>query len=201
VPELCQRFLIFALVHSLLATETAKNIFCRNKNIAATKTVNRYYRLTYNLLAGASFIWVLAAPSGSRLLYALSGYPQSMCRALQACAGILFCWCTVQTDFLEFAGIRQLWEKKEQAPSLIRHGCYRRVRHPQYSLAIIILFASPTMNVNYLLFSLMALIYFIVGGLLEESRLCRVFGEEYRRYQQEVPMFVPHLISVSDVRQ
>ena len=212
MPELFQRFLIFALIHSLLATETAKNIICRTNKMVATETtqnilcrnnsiITRYYRLSYNLLAGTSFLWVLAAPSDSRLLYALSGFPQIMCRALQMYAGILFCWCTVQTDFLEFAGIRQLWKKMEQAPVLIRHGCYRRVRHPQYSLAIIILFASPTMNVTYLLFSFLALFYFIVGGLLEESRLYRLFGEEYRRYQQEIPMFVPNLCRARDVRQ
>jgi protein-S-isoprenylcysteine O-methyltransferase Ste14 len=34
-------------------------------------------------------------------------------------------------------------------------------------------------------------LYFIVGALLEERRLISIFGEEYRKYQQEVSMFIP----------
>jgi protein-S-isoprenylcysteine O-methyltransferase Ste14 len=33
--------------------------------------------------------------------------------------------------------------------------------------------------------------YLIIGTLLEEKRLVAEFGEEYRDYQEQVPMFLP----------
>jgi protein-S-isoprenylcysteine O-methyltransferase Ste14 len=31
----------------------------------------------------------------------------------------------------------------------------------------------------------------VVGAFLEERKLVRIFGEEYRDYQQKVSMFIP----------
>ncbi len=186
MPDIVYRFLLFALIHSLLAMERAKEFLCRNRPART-----RCYRLAYNLLALGSFAWVLAALAGSPVLYTLSGYQGGTLRAVQGCALILLCRCAAQTGPGEFLGIRQLLTTAEQPPFLTRKGCYGHVRHPQYTLAVIMLLAAPTMNVNYLLFTSLAILYFILGALVEESRLCRLFGEEYRRYRREIPMFLP----------
>jgi protein-S-isoprenylcysteine O-methyltransferase Ste14 len=35
-------------------------------------------------------------------------------------------------------------------------------------------------------------LYIVVGATLEERDLVETFGDDYRRYQREVPMIVPH---------
>ena len=47
------------------------------------------------------------------------------------------------------------------------------------------------MTVNYAFFTLLSVLYFVMGGYIEESRLHETCGDDYRRYQIEVPMFVP----------
>ena len=191
MPEIIGRFMLFALIHSLLATDAVKNWVCRRRRM-----VTRFYRLGYNVLALGSFTWVLEALPGSPVLYTIPGYPAVILRSVQICALILLCCCAAQTGIGEFTGIRQMLTGQESAPLFTRSGCYRLVRHPQYALAVIFLLATPTMTVNYGLFTLLSILYFILGGYLEESRLRNTFGDDYRRYQAEVPMFVPRWRSI-----
>jgi protein-S-isoprenylcysteine O-methyltransferase Ste14 len=36
-------------------------------------------------------------------------------------------------------------------------------------------------------------LYILIGARLEERKLLSQFGEDYRAYQQKVPMFIPGL--------
>jgi protein-S-isoprenylcysteine O-methyltransferase Ste14 len=185
MPEIAGRFVLFALIHSLLATNAVKDRVCRHRSIT------RIYRLTYNLLALGSFAWVLAAMPNSPVLYAISGIPAVILRCIQACALLLLCRCAAQTGLGDFIGISQLMTGQENAPQFTRSGCYRVVRHPQYTLALLFLLATPGMSANFALFTLLSFLYFAIGGNVEEARLRNTFGMEYRRYQTEVPMFIP----------
>jgi len=74
-----------------------------------------------------------------------------------------------------------------------REGIYRLVRHPVY-LTAAIAGISVALAVNYLgvyiLFvSALPVLYTIT--ILEEHELIARFGEEYRRYQREVPRLIP----------
>ena len=191
MPEIVSRFMLFALIHSLLAADAVKERICRQR-----RTVTRFYRLGYNVLALGSFAWVLAALPDSTALYAISGYPAVILRCVQALAFILLCRCATQTGLGEFTGISQVLTGQEKAPQFIRGGCYRRVRHPQYSLAVIFLLAAPTVSINCAVFTFLAVIYFVLGAYIEESRLCVTFGDDYRRYRIEVPRFVPRWSSL-----
>lgn len=190
MPEIVVRFMLFALIHSLLATDAVKGRVCR------LRTVTRLYRLGYNFLALGSFAWVLEALPGSPILYSIPGYPAVILHSVQACALILLCRCAAQTGLGEFAGISQMLTGKETAPQFTRSGCYRMVRHPQYTLAVIFLLAAPTVSLNYAFFTLLAALYFALGGYIEESRLRGTFGDDYHRYQTEVPMFVPRWVGL-----
>ena len=76
---------------------------------------------------------------------------------------------------------------------VVTTGCYHHVRHPQYTLAVILLVATPKMSVNFAILTLLSTLYFIWGGYIEERRLLSVCGDEYRRYQMTTPMFIPRL--------
>lgn len=190
MPEIVGRFMLFALLHSLLATDAVKRRVCRQR------TVTRFYRLGYNFLALGSFAWVLAALPDSPVLYAFSGYPAVILRGIQAGALILLCRCAAQIGLGGFAGVSQMLTGQENAAQFTRDGGYRLVRHPQYSLAVIFLLATPTVSVNYALFALLSVFYFVLGAYIEESRLGTTFGDDYRRYQIEVPLFVPRLVNL-----
>jgi protein-S-isoprenylcysteine O-methyltransferase Ste14 len=186
MPDIVGRFIIFAIVHSLLATDNVKSRVCSRWHAAV-----RSYRLVYNILAVGSLAWVLAALTGSPVLYTLPHPFALLFRIIQTAALVLLCRCAIQTGLADFLGIRQLRTGQERIVPFTRDGCYRLVRHPQYSLAVVFLAAAPVMSVNGALFTLLSLIYFGIGGYLEEVRLVEIFGNDYRRYQGEVPMFVP----------
>jgi protein-S-isoprenylcysteine O-methyltransferase Ste14 len=52
---------------------------------------------------------------------------------------------------------------------------------------------TPRMTVGHLLFSTVMTGYILIGLQLEEGDLIRDFGERYRRYREQVPMFIPRL--------
>lgn len=186
--EFTIRFILFAIAHSLCATNRVKKIVSRNADREP-----RFYRLGYNLASLAMFVWVMATYRTSPVLYFAPGIWSLVMYAAQLCvAGIIF-QCLCQTGAGDFLGTSRLRSNATFPNRLITNGCYAHMRHPLYFYSIIFLALNPVMTAQWLLLTIFSLVYFIIGGVIEERRLLKTFGEEYRRYQQRVPFMIPTL--------
>jgi protein-S-isoprenylcysteine O-methyltransferase Ste14 len=81
---------------------------------------------------------------------------------------------------------KQPSDAKFRAPLL-----YRYVRHPIYLGVFLAVWGTPAMTVGHLLFALAITAYILIGIQLEERDLIQQFGDQYRRYRQQVAMLVP----------
>ncbi len=76
---------------------------------------------------------------------------------------------------------------------LVTEGPYAYVRHPQYSGLFLIMIGMliqwPTI-ITALMFPALVFIYYRLARR-EEEEMIRTFGEEYKRYTEKVPMFIP----------
>ncbi len=179
-------FLFFAILHSSLATN-----YFKNRAEKQLKARFRFYRIIYNIISLITFapVFLIWITSASPLIYSVPGWLYPFVILIRLAAIGLFVYAAFQIDFLEFAGLRQITGKTRN--NLITKGAYGIVRHPLYTGGIIILFTKTDMNQLDIVAVSMVSIYFIIGAYIEERRLLAVFGEEYRKYQQEVSMFIP----------
>jgi protein-S-isoprenylcysteine O-methyltransferase Ste14 len=70
-------------------------------------------------------------------------------------------------------------------------GPYRWVRHPLYSVVLLLVWSSPDVTLDRLWFNLTWTVWMVIGTVLEERDLVEEFGDAYREYQKMVPMLVP----------
>jgi len=90
-------------------------------------------------------------------------------------------------------GWRELYRARQQN-QLITTGLYRFIRHPQYTGLFIALFGEGVVHWPTLFSVGLLPVIVLAYGLLarsEEKRVLEQFEEEYRAYQQQVPMFIP----------
>ncbi|VAW93165.1 protein-S-isoprenylcysteine methyltransferase [hydrothermal vent metagenome] len=92
-------------------------------------------------------------------------------------------------------GWRELYQAR-QKNQMITDGLYQFVRHPQYTGLFIALFGEgvihwPTLF-SITIFPFIILAYYFLS-LSEEKKVLRQFGEQYKTYQDTVPMFIPRI--------
>lgn len=183
------RFIIFAAFHSLFSAQQLKNLIC-----GIFPKGLQYYRVTYNLVSLGMFGWVMASYRNSPVLYYAPGVWSLVMYLLQLIIAVALLACLRQTGIADFTGIRQIRSNETAEPCLVATGFYAVVRHPLYLLSTLFLVLNPVMTAQWLLLTVLSTIYFICGALIEERRLFKQFGDEYRRYQQNTPFIIPSLV-------
>ncbi len=89
------------------------------------------------------------------------------------------------------AYLNHLRQRRPSSGHLTVRGPYGIVRHPFYAFAIVALWATPAPSVDRLLLNVLFTGWILLGASLEERDLLADFGEDYARYRESVPMFVP----------
>jgi protein-S-isoprenylcysteine O-methyltransferase Ste14 len=183
----------YGLLHSWLASLQAKALARRSLG----PTVDRVYRLAYNIVALVSLLPVLALPAilPDQPLYTIPWPWTLLTLTIQALALLALAVGVLQTGLWSFLGLEQLLSSSQSGAShLVVGGLYRWVRHPLYTAGMIFIWLTPLMTVNVLILNLGLSAYLVIGAFFEERKLLREYGEGYRQYQQRTPMFLPRLL-------
>lgn len=90
------------------------------------------------------------------------------------------------TQVRDYIKKQDQWNPEFQTPNL-----YKRMRHPMMLGFFIAFWAIPDMTAGHLLFSVATTGYILIALQLEERDMIRHFGEKYRIYREQVPMFFP----------
>jgi len=181
--------LLYFTFHSLLAAPKVKSW------LKAHLIPKPYYRLFYNtmavlLLVPAVITYILCPKVmafENNLIIQMIGGP------LFLIGLVLMIIALRQYNLREFSGLAQLEGDEQTGNELITDGLNAYVRHPLYFASLLqlwgaFLFLPYTVH---LVLALTSSTYLVVGSMLEERKLVKVFGKAYRQYQREVPMLLP----------
>lgn len=194
--------LLFALWHSILCSDGAKN---GARAVFGVRRGTAFYRAFFMaqavLTSGALVLTIFKQPH--RVLYRARGAARLLGWAGQAGALVIFALGMLELDKAKFLGIQGVRDFKNDAPiaeaqaqgpeleadSAVRaRGIFRYSRHPLEWAPALLLLASPTMKTNWLVFDVLTAIYSFLGALHEEERLTRQ-SENYAAYQKQVAFF------------
>ncbi len=175
--------LLFALLHSVFATEACKQWFYR---FGMTAQRYRFYYSLFALLLTIAWLFYLYQLPDSPL-YQIGGWLNRLLLLLQLCGLWIVLLSLKAFDARLFLGLKKL---PKQGEPFHEHGIYRHLRHPMYAGVMLTLLANPVQSMNSLNLTLCICLYFVIGSRFEEHRMLQSHPA-YADYRQRVPAFVP----------
>ncbi len=158
----------------------------------------RFYRLFYNIVAVMTFVPVVLFAYSVRTqpMFSWDGYWRMIQVVMLGTAGLLFFLGARHYDARQLLGIKQIQEGSSDkaitaSGKLDTSGILGMIRHPWYSGGMLLVWARP-LDVSVIIVNIILTAYLIIGTVLEEKKLVREFGDEYRAYQARVSTFIPY---------
>jgi protein-S-isoprenylcysteine O-methyltransferase Ste14 len=181
---------VFAIQHSVMARPVFKRWWTRMVPPSVERT-------TYVLFASLALlllywqwrpmpdvVWSVSNPTAAAIIQTASWIGWGIVLAS-----------TFMINHFELFGLRQVLARllgyELPAPEFRTPMFYRAVRHPIYLGFLIAFWAAPVMTAGHLLFAIATTGYILIGIWLEERDLVALFGDQYRRYRQQVSMLIP----------
>jgi len=193
-------FTLYSIIHSFLAsTEIKKSLRKHFGDLIA------FYRLVYNIFSIASlYLLYEASPKPHLIIYDLPKPFDIIILVPQFAALMGIFWSFNYICVKEFLGLNQIKRyfnksynsELDEESTLTFSGPYKYTRHPVYLFSILFLAFRPTMDLFYLTFFLLIVVYFYAGSVFEEKKMRSQFGEDYINYQNAVPRILPFPLKV-----
>ncbi len=182
--------LLFFVQHSCMVRKPFRRWFGR-------LLPEEYDRAFYAIASGAVLLTVIFLWQETSPPLALPGMLHRSMRVLFWLSFAGLTWGVLTLESFDPCGlrpiIRRLTGRMPAQPPLTARGPYRLVRHPLYLFFILMIWSCPDLTADKLLFNLLWTAWIVIGAFFEERDLVAEFGDTYRLYQREVPMFIPLL--------
>jgi protein-S-isoprenylcysteine O-methyltransferase Ste14 len=190
MPQNLILLLSFGLQHSLMARRGFKQRLSRWIPTALERSF--YVMLSGFVLFALSLLWSPSTPP----LYDLGGTIGGYCLRAGGVLGLVIIGISaLEMDAWDLIGVRALihiWSGKQpEIAPFKRPMAYRWVRHPMYLGMLLLFWCTPTMTHDHLFFAEVMTAYILIGIQVEERDLVRLYGDDYRSYQRDVPMLLP----------
>ena len=197
----------FGVVHSLLASRTAKQAAVRRFGERNRNGLYRVFYIGQSLVTfGLLAAYIRRQPS--RELYRVEGPLALLMHAIQVGALVYATSAAGQVGLRRITGLESLlaWlgdgpvppEPVAQGPALDDQGKMQAAgpfgwsRHPLNFAPLPVFWLWPRMTTSLLAFNVAATIYLVVGSLHEEARLREQFGDNYDAYLKSgIPFYLP----------
>ena len=181
--------LIFFVQHSGMIRRSAKERIAR-------RLPRFYLPALYSIASGFALLTVvLLWQPTSHVLFRLHGPVRWLSTFVSLAALAGFVWGVVALRGFDPFGTLPLRAVLRGTPppssAFVARGPYRYVRHPLYLFMLILIWATPRLSTDRLLFNLLWTAWVVVGTRLEERDLLTDFGQTYRQYRHSVPMLIP----------
>lgn len=183
---------IFALQHSVMARPAFKKWIKRFINPAIERS-------TYILLSSLALLLIYWKwQPMTTIVWETDGTIALLLTVVFFLGWLVVFLSTFMISHFELFGLTQIYENfKDQKltyPKFQTKWFYKIVRHPIMLGFIIAFWATPTMSLGHLLFTVVTTAYILIAvKFLEEKDLKKIIGKEYEEYQKKVPMIVPFM--------
>lgn len=166
------------------------------KQRLAKRVPTTYHPALYSITSGTALLaLVLAWQPTTDFLFRLQGSARWLSAGIALLAVAGFAWGVHSLRQFDPFGTLPLRAALRGAstPSsaFVARGPYRYVRHPLYLFMLLLIWSTPRLSADQLLFNVLWTAWIIVGTKLEERDLLVDFGQAYRQYQASVPMLIP----------
>jgi len=158
----------------------------------------RFYRFFYNIVSLATLLPLVSYSVSIRgeSIFRWEGPLVIVKYLLLTASSFLFVAGGRHYSMSQFLGIHQIRAGQldrvlSRQGTFVASGIHRMIRHPWYLGGILIVWARD-LSLSTILSNVVITSYFIIGSILEERKLVREFGEQYREYQRNVSMLFPY---------
>jgi methanethiol S-methyltransferase len=155
-----------------------------------------YFGSFYTISSGCILLLMILLWQKTYSIASAGGLATWTLRALFVLCVLGFYWGVKSLGSFDPFGIKRMKfsaiQRELKPDILIIKGPYLWVRHPLYLFSLLMIWLSPDLTADRLLFNLLWTFWIIIATKLEERDLLMDFGEKYQQYKAKVPMLIPY---------